>query len=58
MSSYTDDMSEKEWEAFCEKMLRFHYGQANFWSVPDQDSGDFGIEFYTADGTIFQCYYP
>lgn len=58
MSSYTDDMTEKEWEAFCEIMLRNHYGQPNFWSVPDEDSGDFGIEFYTADGTIFQCYYP
>lgn len=58
MSSYTDDMTEKEWEVFCEIMLRNHYGQPNFWSVPDEDSGDFGIEFYTADGTIFQCYYP
>lgn len=58
MSSYTDNMTEKEWEAFCEIMLRNHYGQPNFWSVPDKDSGDFGIEFYTADGTIFQCYYP
>ncbi|WP_342805838.1 hypothetical protein [Alteromonas sp. M12] len=58
MSSYTDDMTEKEWEEFCEKMLRYHYGQSNFWAVPDKDSGDFGIEFYTADGTIFQCYYP
>ncbi len=58
MSSYTDDMTEKEWEAFCEIMLRRHYGQPNFWTVPDEDSGDYGIEFYTADGTIFQCYYP
>lgn len=51
-------MSEKEWEAFCEIMLRYHYGQPNFWPVPDEDSGDYGIEFYTAEGTIFQCYYP
>lgn len=58
MSAYTDDMTEYEWEDFCEVMLRNHYGQANFWSVPDEDSGDFGIEFFTADGTIFQCYYP
>ena len=58
MSSFTDDMTEDKWEAFCEIMLRSHYGQPNFWSVPDEDSGDYGIEFYTADGTIFQCYYP
>ena len=40
MSSFTDDMTEEEWEAFCEIMLRHHYGQAYFWSVPDEDSGD------------------
>lgn len=58
MSSYTEDMTEDEWEAFCEIMLRQHYGQPNFWSVPDEDKGDHGIEFYTNEGTIFQCYYP
>lgn len=58
MSSFTEDMTEKEWETFCEIMLRQHYGQPYFWSIPDEDSGDYGIEFYTADGTIFQCYYP
>ncbi len=58
MSKFTDDMTEKEWEKFCETMLRSHYEQPYFWSVPDADSGDYGIEFYTADGTIFQCYYP
>lgn len=58
MSSFTENMTEKQWEKFCEIMLRQHYGQPYFWSVPDEDSGDYGIEFYTADGTIFQCYYP
>ena len=58
MCSFTEDMTEKEWEAFCEIMLRHHYRQPYFWSVPDEDSGDYGIEFYTAEGTIFQCYYP
>lgn len=58
MSSFTEDMTEKQWEKFCEIMLRQHYSQPCFWSVPDEDSGDYGIEFYTADGTIFQCYYP
>lgn len=58
MSSFTENMTEKQWEKFCEIMLRQHYSQPYFWSVPDEDSGDYGIEFYTADGTIFQCYYP
>lgn len=58
MTFVTENMNGKEWEAFCEIVLRKHYGQPNFWIVPDQDRGDLGIEFFTADGTIFQCYYP
>lgn len=58
MSSFIDNISPKEWENFCEVMLRQHYGSKNFYPVPDQDGGDLGLEFYTADGTIFQCYYP
>lgn len=58
MGSFTDNMTDKEWEKFCEVMLRYHYGQRYFWIVPDDDGGDYGIEFYAADGTIYQCYYP
>jgi len=58
MSSFVDNLSPKEWEAFCEIMLRQHYGAKNFWSVPDDDGGDLGLEFYTIDGTLFQCYCP
>lgn len=58
MSSFIDNLSPKEWEAFCEIMLRQHYGAKNFWSVPDEDGGDLGLEFYTIDGTLFQCYCP
>jgi CRISPR/Cas system-associated endonuclease Cas3-HD len=39
-------------------MLRHHYTPKHFWEVPDEDGGDLGIEFFTADGTIYQCYYP
>lgn len=58
MASFIENMSPKKWEVFCEIMLRHHYGARNFWTVPDQDGGDLGLEFYTVDGTIFQCYYP
>lgn len=58
MSSFIDNLSPKEWEAFCEIMLRQHYGAKSFWVVPDEDGGDLGLEFYTIDGTLFQCYYP
>lgn len=58
MSSFIDNLDAKGWEAFCEIMLRHHYTARHFWTVPDEDGGDCGIEFYTADGTIFQCYFP
>jgi len=58
MQSFIENMSPNEWEVFCEIMLRHHYGAKNFWVVPAQDGGDLGLEFYTVDGTIFQCYYP
>lgn len=58
MSTYIDKLSPKEWEEFCAIMLRFHYKAKNFWEVPDKDRGDLGLEFFTVDGTLFQCYYP
>jgi len=39
-------------------MLRRHHSASNFWEVPAQDRGDLGIEFFTSDGTIYQCYKP
>lgn len=46
------------WENFCETMLRHKYGEDNFFTVPDTDGGDLGVEFFTSDGTMFQCYFP
>jgi len=58
MDSFVQQLSPKEWESFCEVMLRQHFKSKNFYPIPDQDGGDLGIEFYTTTGTIFQCYYP
>ncbi len=58
MVTYVEKLSPKEWEAFCAIMLRYHYKAKNFWEVPDEDKGDLGLEFFTVDGTLFQCYYP
>jgi len=58
MSDFFDNFSRTDWEDFCEIMIRQHYGEDCFWKVPDEDGGDLGIEFFTANGTIFQCYFP
>ena len=58
MSGFIENLSRKDWEDFCEVMLRQHFSEKNFYVVPDEDRGDLGLEFYTVDGTLFQCYYP
>jgi len=57
-NSFIQSLTRSDWEPFCEKMLRQHYGARYFWKVPDEDGGDLGLEFYTVKGTIYQCYYP
>lgn len=47
-----------EWEEFCELVIRTHFTPRYFTSVPALDSGDCGIEFFTNDGSIYQCYFP
>ena len=58
MDEFWRDFTRKDWEKFCETMLRQHHGYNHFWSVPDDDQGDCGIEFFTGDGCIYQCYFP
>lgn len=57
-ANFKDEMDGTSWENFCEKMLRKHFTWKCFFTVPHEDRGDHGIEFYTSCGTIFQCYYP
>ncbi|MDD9320605.1 hypothetical protein M0O54_10820 [Acinetobacter lactucae] len=56
--SYFLDYDGNQWEKFCEIVIRSHYTQRYFTNVPADDQGDCGIEFFTAEGSIFQCYFP
>lgn len=56
--NFFQDYNAKDWEQFCERMLRHKYGQEHFYVVPDDDGGDHGIEFFSSDGSIYQCYFP
>lgn len=58
MDIFIEQMTPKDWEWFCSRMLRYHYGANNFWEVPDADQGDSGLEFFAIDGTLYQCYFP
>lgn len=57
-STFKSTMDGKEWQKYCQNILILHYGRRNFFPVPDTDSGDHGLEFFTTDGTLFQCYFP
>tara|TARA_R110001592_G_scaffold138511_5_gene357727 strand:- start:29301 stop:29525 length:225 start_codon:yes stop_codon:yes gene_type:complete len=37
MDIFIEQLSPKEWEKFCARMLRYHYGVNNFWEVPDAE---------------------
>lgn len=45
-----------EWQSFCLLLLRKRYDNHDLQEVPDRHKGDFGIEAYSHDGCVFQCY--
>ncbi len=58
LNQYKRGLDGNQWEKYCEHLLRKEYGHKNFTFVPAEDRGDHGIEFFTADGVIYQCYFP
>jgi hypothetical protein len=46
------------WQDWINRLLKMRYGFRDYVQVPDQVSGDFGIEGFSADGCAFQCYAP
>ncbi|RNA68796.1 hypothetical protein [Alteribacter keqinensis] len=49
------DFDGDSWESFCKKGLNMKHD--DYQHVPATE-GDMGIEGYTRDGTVFQCYCP
>ncbi|MGA0613340.1 hypothetical protein [Paracoccus sp. KR1-242] len=47
-----------EWEEFALNLIRLRHGAANVQAVPARVQGDAGIECFTTDGCIYQCYAP
>ncbi|MEX2548443.1 MAG: hypothetical protein WD830_11765 [Chloroflexota bacterium] len=50
-----------EWEERCLVLLRVRYrppSPHHFQHVPADDQGDHGIEGYSSDGNLYQCYAP
>ncbi len=47
-----------EWQGLCIRVLREHHGPAHLVHVPDEDRGDAGMEAFSLDGCVYQCYAP
>jgi len=47
----------QEWEDICNKLFHLRY-KDNYQEVPAKYGGDYGIEGFTFDGLVFQCYCP
>lgn len=51
------ELSGKDWEDICNKLFHLRY-KDNYQEVPPKYGGDNGIEGFTFDGDLFQCYCP
>ncbi|WP_417724371.1 hypothetical protein [Salipiger sp.] len=47
-----------EWQRFALRLVSLKHGFANVQTVPDTVDGDAGLEFFTTDGCLYQCYAP
>jgi hypothetical protein len=57
MTMFSSVISGDDWQEFVIRLLYVRYG-ADLIEVPDQDKGDHGIEAFTTDGCVYQCYAP
>jgi len=46
------------WEDFCQQCFKIKYEKDGYQEMPATFKGDLGIEGYTRNGILFQCYCP
>lgn len=47
-----------EWQNYAFRIVQLRHGAVNVQRVPDKVKGDGGLEFFTTDGCLIQCYAP
>src|SRR3954466_5843248 len=57
-SRYERAWGSTSWEEFALKLVQLRHGATNVQRVPDSVRGDGGLEFFTTDGCLIQCYAP
>jgi hypothetical protein len=55
-SSHVRIFEGDEWENYIQLLLKRHYGPGNYQEVAAKHCGDYGIEGYSMDGCVYQCY--
>jgi len=58
VETYKNDWDPEDWQNFGLQLIRERHGGANVQRVPDKDRGDSGMEAFTFDGCVYQCYAP
>lgn len=59
MPQTTLDWDGDDWEEHCLNLLHMRYkAPGQFERVPSSDQGDLGIEGFSHDGCVYQCYAP
>jgi len=51
-------MNGDAWEELCVQCYRIRYQSVHYTAIPAAQKGDAGIEGYTTDGIVHQCYCP
>jgi hypothetical protein len=46
----------RQWQDYCLRLLRVRHANHQLQEVPDRHKGDLGIEAFTHEGTLYQCY--
>lgn len=58
LSDIIKDLDGNSWERLCQKCYKLKYSDANYREIPANPGGDAGIEGFTSNGIVNQCYYP
>lgn len=53
-----DNLDGDTWEKWCDDCYRDRYQNFNYTKIPALHSGDAGIEGFTNNGIVYQCYCP
>lgn len=51
-------LSGEKWEELCNSCYRIRYQEMGYQEIPAQYKGDGGIEGFTKNGIVYQCYCP